>query len=372
MRLKTEFLKLPYRFDVDRLTKEVSSIGQDEWIPHPTGFKGNSSVPLISVNGENNDSFSGPMKHTPPLIKCEYIQQIIATFDSVIGRSRLMRLEGRCEVPEHSDINYHWYNRVRIHIPVITDPGVRFICNGREINMQPGEAWIFDTWKLHQVINQNDIVRIHLVIDTSGSSSFWNMVETAEDPFLMEGNTRREPVFVPHRPRQSVVIRTEKYNSPAVMHPGELDALALDLLEDLQRAEITDQQSIKQFCDAVNAFRQDWRQVWFQFASERESMEYYYRLIESTRVKLALIKTPLWLESNKTDAINTLNARILGAALSAPGMAQAFQEEYGNSGSKPEAGTVHLASNQVAAKSKVGRNDPCPCGSGKKYKRCHG
>jgi preprotein translocase subunit SecA len=21
---------------------------------------------------------------------------------------------------------------------------------------------------------------------------------------------------------------------------------------------------------------------------------------------------------------------------------------------------------------KVGRNDPCPCGSGRKYKRCHG
>ena len=23
-------------------------------------------------------------------------------------------------------------------------------------------------------------------------------------------------------------------------------------------------------------------------------------------------------------------------------------------------------------KTKVGRNDPCPCGSGKKYKKCHG
>ena len=23
-------------------------------------------------------------------------------------------------------------------------------------------------------------------------------------------------------------------------------------------------------------------------------------------------------------------------------------------------------------KMKVGRNDPCPCGSGKKYKQCHG
>src|ERR1700747_1175636 len=26
----------------------------------------------------------------------------------------------------------------------------------------------------------------------------------------------------------------------------------------------------------------------------------------------------------------------------------------------------------TAAKQKVGRNDPCPCGSGKKYKKCHG
>ena len=27
---------------------------------------------------------------------------------------------------------------------------------------------------------------------------------------------------------------------------------------------------------------------------------------------------------------------------------------------------------QVVAGPKVGRNDPCPCGSGKKYKKCHG
>jgi preprotein translocase subunit SecA len=26
----------------------------------------------------------------------------------------------------------------------------------------------------------------------------------------------------------------------------------------------------------------------------------------------------------------------------------------------------------VRASQKVGRNDPCPCGSGKKYKHCHG
>ena len=26
----------------------------------------------------------------------------------------------------------------------------------------------------------------------------------------------------------------------------------------------------------------------------------------------------------------------------------------------------------IIADKKVGRNDPCPCGSGKKYKNCHG
>ena len=26
----------------------------------------------------------------------------------------------------------------------------------------------------------------------------------------------------------------------------------------------------------------------------------------------------------------------------------------------------------VRTGAKVGRNDPCPCGSGKKYKKCHG
>ena len=26
----------------------------------------------------------------------------------------------------------------------------------------------------------------------------------------------------------------------------------------------------------------------------------------------------------------------------------------------------------ASAEEKIGRNDPCPCGSGKKYKKCHG
>ena len=31
-----------------------------------------------------------------------------------------------------------------------------------------------------------------------------------------------------------------------------------------------------------------------------------------------------------------------------------------------------LITDRVVGKEKIGRNDPCPCGSGLKYKRCHG
>ena len=43
----------------------------------------------------------------------------------------------------------------------------------------------------------------------------------------------------------------------------------------------------------------------------------------------------------------------------------------GNGGEEPE-GTQRGKPQPVHAEEKVGRNEPCPCGSGKKYKNCHG
>ncbi len=44
-------------------------------------------------------------------------------------------------------------------------------------------------------------------------------------------------------------------------------------------------------------------------------------------------------------------------------------ETQGGEGRSPEATAVEPIHNRQP---KVGRNDPCPCGSGKKYKKCHG
>jgi preprotein translocase subunit SecA len=39
---------------------------------------------------------------------------------------------------------------------------------------------------------------------------------------------------------------------------------------------------------------------------------------------------------------------------------------------EPDNGHVVVEQRVVGDLERVGRNDPCPCGSGKKYKRCHG
>jgi preprotein translocase subunit SecA len=41
------------------------------------------------------------------------------------------------------------------------------------------------------------------------------------------------------------------------------------------------------------------------------------------------------------------------------------------SGVVPVPGAAKTAAGPVTI-DKIGRNDPCPCGSGKKYKKCHG
>ncbi len=73
---------------------------------------------------------------------------------------------------------------------------------------------------------------------------------------------------------------------------------------------------------------------------------------------------------------------VVGSGFAATGVAASAQAgvaapaQVGAASPRPQAGTAVVGAPRVAAPAlagdKVGRNDPCPCGSGKKYKKCHG
>ncbi len=314
MKLKTEFYKLPLRFDADRLIEEAGAFAEDEWRAHPQGFEGNTALILVSAHGGQNDDMEGPMQPTDKLGRCPYFRQILASFETVIGRSRLMRLAPGAEVNEHTDIHYYWHHRVRVHIPIVTDPSVRFWCDDKDVHMAAGEAWAFDNWKQHSVVNPSEVTRIHLVFDTTGSAAFWELVKRSERPFDPEHGIGTEPQLVPYRPGASPPFATERFNAPVVMSPAEADAMLTDLADDLRAARRRKSVRVETFIELLDTFRHEWRAAWSVHGTDRAGWPAYRSLIEQTLEKAAKIPGDLKVASNGMPAIGVLNAR-LGAAL---------------------------------------------------------
>lgn len=305
MKLPVPFIKLPLRFDAQRLAQEAGALPPEAWARHPNSFPGNSAARLISVDGGENDEVSGRMKMTPHLEACPYIRQVLASLGVVWGRSRLMRLAPGAQVPEHVDTNYHWFSRVRLHIPVITRPGVSFHCDDQVVHMAAGEAWLFDNWRLHRVDNATPHERIHLVADTSGSAAFWNLAAA--------GQRGQAAQYVPYRPEATATLALERVNSFRVMPPSEVELLLDDLGADLlpNPSASGSMADVQQFQSLLRSFCADWRQLWLLYGDGDEGIAEFQRLGQALREVIRPWGDKLIMRSNRIPAMRVLGSRLV-------------------------------------------------------------
>ena len=99
--------------------------------------------------------------------------------------------------------------------------------------------------------------------------------------------------------------------------------------------------------------------------------EGYEMFVQMTwRVKSAVIGNLLRLQLVRQESAEEIEAKRLAMQRRAMAMARASHAEAG-AGADGEA-KKSKQETVVRTQPKVGRNDPCPCGSGKKYKKCHG
>lgn len=315
MKLGAPFVRLPICFDIGRLQAEVNQFSDFDWQSHPSNYSGNSAIRLVSRDGLENDDVSGCMLPTPHLLRCKYIQQVIESFSVVVSRSRLMRLAPGSVVPEHSDINYHWHRRVRIHIPVFSNEKVMFHCGDQSIHMKEGEAWIFDSWRPHRVENPSDRFRVHLVVDTVGSASFWSIVEK-----MAALKTEEQVKYVrdlPYRYAKEYVIRTEVSLGTKVFTADEMEFLSHDFLYNLiSPTENSD--ATRLFAEHVKTLCRDWRALFALFGVNPEQVGHYRALMDRAVNALKSIEDRVVLADNGVSAFSAFVARIAQSAIKDP------------------------------------------------------
>jgi sulfotransferase family protein/aspartyl/asparaginyl beta-hydroxylase len=327
VKLARHFYRLPVRFDVERLRAEIEALPADAWSRHPSEYEGNTAARLITVGGTQNDSVGGEMQPTQALLSSPYLQQVLASFATVWSRSRLMQISGGGSVPQHSDMNYHWYHRVRVHIPVITRPEVRFHCADQSVHMAAGEAWIFDNWREHKVLNPTNDARIHLVADTAGTSEFWRLVAQGQ----VENFGQLNPVarLVAFDPTARPKLLIERFNVAPLMPPAEVEQLAFDLLADVAPADARPESvaAVGQFTSLIVDFCHDWRSLWYLSGDAPEARKHYEKLLGFTRQKLGELP-PLRVASTGYSAQAVLNARLLAQLFGDGGGARREAAEF--------------------------------------------
>jgi hypothetical protein len=311
MKLPVPFLQLPLLFDAGALQREIGAFDEGMWRRHPTGMPGNSALPLVAVDGDpaRGDALDGPMRPTPALERSPYLRQVLASLDAVIGRVRLMRLAGNAEVRSHIDTDYYWHERVRVHVPIVTQPSVRFSCGDQHVNMAVGECWIFDTWRLHHVSNENQDARIHLVVDTVGGAGFWGMASAGR-----AHTAPRETLRARHVPPQAgtaAPIMFETVNSQSPMSYWELRGLNGFLF-----GEARPHPRVQAVSQLAGAFDAQWQTLWFRHGEDSAAQPEYQQLLDSfLAAALPLARgVPLRNDGDMGDALSGLLKRAVRRA----------------------------------------------------------
>ena len=97
---------------------------------------------------------------------------------------------------------------------------------------------------------------------------------------------------------------------------------------------------------------------------KREAFELFAQLLEVVKMEVTRLLMTVRIQSN--EEVTEAAAAIEQSASQLSNVTYTHPNEDGSVSQDSQAGV------DVADLPRVGRNDPCPCGSGKKYKQCHG
>lgn len=201
MNHRTAF-KLPFEFDVDRLRKEADSIPEEAYLDVYNPYLDIDTlvgVDLIeATRQEDETAIFAPNQY---LEDKPYLKEILNTFKSNKFTYRIQTLLPGGEIRKHRDIGQRFEDGiVRLHIPIQSASGMTTLLNDQVVDMQEGTCWYLDLTFTHQMINNSDQPRVHLLIDCH-RNSWWEGIfeEFAPQPNSQFSNQPLTALEAMHR-----------------------------------------------------------------------------------------------------------------------------------------------------------------------------
>ena len=269
MRLPDPILRLPLSFDAAALAAEVEALPDTAWVPHPNNLPGNEAVLLVTPNGAMTNDIGTPMMPTRHLTACPYMMEVMGAIGAVWGRSRLMRIAPGGTVPPHVDTNFYWRTHLRLHVPIVTTPDVKFTVAGNTVHMAAGECWVFDTFSMHRVENGGTQRRTHLVLDTVGGEGLHALIE-----HVRANPTRTESLRTVPPGAWRGALTFEQFPTRTVMTPWELRE-HVGLIRETARPD----PALAPVLARLDGFVAGWEGAWAQHGSTANGVPAYEGLV---------------------------------------------------------------------------------------------
>lgn len=202
--------QLSLNFDVERLCADLSRLTDHQW-KHQRRYGGTGEAAtvdwrVLSLRGVGGDRErtdpGGPGLHefaeTSWLAAAPYLKHVLDSIPAQLRSARLMALGPGVDSGEHSDYKYGpAWGTARLHVPITTTPGATLHLEGTPHRWQPGTLWFGDFSRVHRVQNEDDVPRVHLVIDTLVSRQLLALFpESLREPFGDTALVNRWPVAV--------------------------------------------------------------------------------------------------------------------------------------------------------------------------------
>ncbi len=160
-------LQLPFTFNAALIQEEINQFKKEDYYDIY-----NPSVMLETLWSKHLIKPVGGPDEIPEFLpnealqKCPYLLSVLETFQCRKETFRIHTLEPKASIRPHKDLGYSFeQGLVRIHIPVRTNDNVYLLVNGERIKMNAGECWYCNFNEIHEVKNNSDEPRIHLIMD---------------------------------------------------------------------------------------------------------------------------------------------------------------------------------------------------------------